>query len=90
MDRNLHGSRSAADTFTFHSMKEHVDEVRELLQKEDAHWKAETVDLIIHGHVLLARYGVSPQEIGDLLNKRTGRFKEKIGAAIRDKGKEKK
>ena len=83
----MHGSKAAADAFTFRSIKDHADEIRDLLKKNDPHWKAEAVDLIIHGHVLLERYGVSPQEIGELLNARTGRFREKIAAAIGDKKK---
>ncbi|MBF0123196.1 MAG: hypothetical protein HQL21_07335 [Candidatus Omnitrophica bacterium] len=83
----LHGSRALADAFTFRSIKEHADEIRDLLKKGDPHWKAEAVDLILHGHILLERYGVLPQEIGDLLNARTGRFKEKITAAMRAKRK---
>lgn len=81
----MHGSKAAADRFTFRSIKDHADEVRDLLKSNDAHWKAETVDLIIHGHILLERYGVSPQEISDLLEARTDRFQEKIKDAIRDK-----
>ena len=77
----LHGAKAAADDFTFRSMKEHIDEVRGLLAKGDEHWKAEAVDLILHNHILLARYGVRPDEIGQLLDKRTSRFKEKISAA---------
>ena len=83
----LHGSKASADAFTFRSIKAHADEIRDLLKKGDPHWKAEAVDLIIHGHILLTRYGVSPQEIGELLNTRTGRFKEKITSAIREKRK---
>lgn len=78
----LHGSRAAADDFTFRSMQEHVEEVRVLLSQNDAHWKAETVDLILHGYILLERYGVSAQEMDALLLKRTGRFQEKIRAEI--------
>jgi hypothetical protein len=79
--RELHGSDAAASVYTFGSLAEHVDEVRELLEAKDVHWKAETLDIIIHGLILLRRGGVDEKEYEELLNKRLSRFKEKISAA---------
>jgi hypothetical protein len=83
LSRKLHGSVPAADEFTFRSLAEHVDEVRELLDKTDDHWKAETLDIIIHALVLLKRHGVAEEEIKGLFTKRAGRFREKIAAALK-------
>ena len=80
----LHGNTKAADAFTFASLREHVDEVQDLLQKGDPHWKAETVDILIHGYMLLARHGVTAEETGCLMPVRIGRFREKITAAIQE------
>jgi hypothetical protein len=83
LSRKLHGSVAAADDFTFHSLAEHVKEVRELLEAGDDHWKAETLDIIIHALVLLKRHGVAEEEIEGLFARRSGRFKEKITAALK-------
>ncbi len=84
--KRLHGSDAAANGFTFKSLAEHVDEVRGLLAAKDAHWKAEAVDIIIHGLTLLRRGGVDEREYQALMNKRLARFKEKIGAASTNNG----
>ena len=80
--RRFHGSDAAATMFTFQSMSEHVDEVGELLRAGDEHWKAETLDIIIHGLTLLRRGGVDEKEYEVLMNQRLARFKEKIAAAF--------
>ena len=79
----LHGSLAEADAFTLQSLAEHVQEVRELIEKKDEHWQAETADIIIHGLTLLKRHGSSQSDIDALLLSRVGRFKEKIADAIR-------
>ena len=84
--KELHGSTQAADAFTFQSLKDHVEEIRGLLAQEDPHWKAETIDLIIHGYLLLRRHGVAQGEIKEIMQKRLGRFREKITGALREKG----
>jgi hypothetical protein len=79
--RELHGSDAAATRYTFQSLAEHVDEVKALQVAGDEHWKAETLDIIIHGLTLLRRGGVDEHEYEVLMNKRLTRFKEKIGTA---------
>ncbi len=79
--RGLHGSDAAATAYTFQSLAEHVDEVKALQGAGDEHWKAETLDIIIHGLTLLRRGDVDEREYNILMDKRLARFKEKIGAA---------
>jgi phosphoribosyl-ATP pyrophosphohydrolase len=86
LSRRLHGSIPGADRYTFRSLAEHVGEVRELLRSDDPHWKAETLDIIIHALVLLKRHGVKEEEIRALFTQRAGRFKEKITEALKEKG----
>jgi len=84
LSRKLHGSVTGADDFTFHSLAEHVEEVRGLLGEGDSHWKAETIDIIIHALVLLNRHRVTEAEIDELFVKRADRFKEKIAASLKE------
>jgi phosphoribosyl-ATP pyrophosphohydrolase len=86
LSRKLHGSIPGADEYTFRSLAEHVQEVRELLEAGDGHWKAETLDIIIHALVLLKRHGVKEEEINGLFTRRTGRFREKITDALKQQG----
>jgi hypothetical protein len=79
--RKLHGSDAAATRYTFQSLAEHVDEVKALQDAGDEHWKAETLDIIIHGLTLLRRGDVDEKEYEVLLDQRLARFKEKITAA---------
>jgi hypothetical protein len=79
--RELHGSDAAATKYTFQSLAEHVDEVKALQGAGDEHWKAETLDIIIHGLTLLRRGDVDEKEYEVLMNERLARFKEKIAAA---------
>jgi hypothetical protein len=79
--RKLHGTDAAATEYTFRSLAEHVDEVRELWDVKDEHWKAETLDIIIHALTLLRRGDVDEREYEILKDKRLARFKEKISAA---------
>ena len=81
----LHGGIPAADAFTFQSLREHIDEVQGLLAVKDPHWKDEVIDIIIHGYLLLGRYGVGSHEIRMIRRKRLKRFKEKIGEALKEK-----
>lgn len=78
----LHKSRERHTEFTFGSMQEHVEEIRELYDARDGHWKAEAVDLAIHCLTLLRSHDVGGREIEALFARRYGRFKEKIGQAI--------
>ena len=80
--RMLHGSDEAATRYTLRSLAEHVDEVRSLLSADDAHWKAETMDIIIHGLTLLRRGGVDGEAYEGLLKARLARFREKIGQCL--------
>ncbi len=79
----LHDSTAAADAFTFGSLHEHVDEVCELMTAGDGHWKAETMDIIIHGYLLLDRHDVTPADMDALMSRRLGRFEEKISGALK-------
>lgn len=79
----LHDSLAAADAFTFGSLAEHVDEVRDLQAAGDEHWKAETMDIIIHGYLMLDRHDVSPADMDALMTRRLGRFEEKITGALK-------
>lgn len=79
--RRLHGGDRDATAFTFSSLRAHVDEVEGLLKAGDAHWKAETVDIIIHALMLLRRYGVRQRQVDGLMFRRMARFEEKIVAA---------
>ena len=79
--RSLHGSDAAATRYTLRSLAEHVEEVRALLDARDEHWKAETMDIIIHGLTLLRRGDVDEQAYERLMNERLARFTEKITAA---------
>ncbi len=80
--RALHGSDGAVDAHTFKSLAAHVDEVKALLAAEDLHWKAETLDIIIHAMTLLRGHGVGTDEFEGLMQRRLARFQEKISAAI--------
>jgi hypothetical protein len=82
LSRKLHGTVLAADDYTFRSLAEHVDEVRQLLRAHDRHWKSETLDIIIHALTLLKRHGAREDEIAGLFRKRAGRFKKKITDAL--------
>ena len=84
--RRLHGSDAAATRYTLRSLAEHVDEVSGLLEAGDGHWKAETVDIIIHALTLLRRGDVDEKEYERLMDKRLARFMEKINAAGINKG----
>jgi hypothetical protein len=79
--RELHGSDAAATRYTFQSLVEHVDEVATLQSAGDEHWKAETLDIIIHGLTLLRRGHVDEREYEALMRQRLARFKEKLSSA---------
>ena len=78
----LHGSARGHRDFTLQSMREHVEEVRMLLERDDEHWKAETADILIHCLLLLRAAGVDDQKLDELVERRLGRFREKISAAL--------
>lgn len=79
--RSLHGNDKEASAYTLRSLAEHVEEVRQLLDAADAHWRAETADIIIHGMMLLRRGGVDKNAYDVLMSRRMARFREKIAAA---------
>ncbi|MFH0752990.1 MAG: hypothetical protein V2A70_00315 [Candidatus Omnitrophota bacterium] len=86
--RRLHGTDADATEYTLKSLQEHVDEVRELLDAKDPHWKAEVVDIIIHALTLLRRGQVSDAAYEALMTRRLDRFIEKIGKGKGNYGKE--
>ena len=77
----LHGATDESNAYTLKSMKEHAQEISELFP-DDEHWKAETADMLIHCLLLLERNGVGVGEINAIIEKRRGRFKEKIKANL--------
>ena len=79
--RQLHGSDTAATVFTLNSLRALVDEVEALLKAGDAHWKAETVDIVIHALTLLQRDGVGQRQLDGLMSRRLARFEARILAA---------
>lgn len=81
----LHQHKKQATQYTFSSLKEHVDEVKMLLDEQQEHWKAETVDILIHAWMLLDRYDIDEKVIAELVEKRLFRFEEKIKTAIKEK-----
>lgn len=81
----LHRSSQEASRYTFSSLQEHLKEVKMLLEQQQDHWKAETVDIVIHALMLLERYGVDEKEWDDLLQQRCGRFADKINTAIQER-----
>lgn len=82
MALRLHGTSRAHAIFTLGSMAEHVVEVCRLIERKDQHWKAETVDILIHCHLLLQAAGVSSAEMDRLVSGRIGRFEQKITEAL--------
>lgn len=56
-----------------------------LLEQKDTHWREETSDIIIHGLMLLLRHGVTMDEVDELIDRRIGRFDEKIIGALTEK-----
>ena len=89
MALRFHGTSRAHAIFTLGSMAEHVVEVCRLIERKDSHWKAETVDILIHCHLLLQAAGVSPAELDGLLSGRIGRFEQKITNALLGKAEHK-
>lgn len=83
--KELHGDAGAHRAFTFRSMSEHIDEVHDLWDGGDDHWKAETVDILIHCLLLLQNGDVPDAAAEDLLDQRLGRFREKITEALAER-----
>ncbi len=72
------GGPEESNKYTLKSMKLHADEVKELFEKKDPHWKDECADMMIHCLCMFKRAGVDELEVLDLLEKRKVRFMEKI------------
>ncbi len=72
------GGREEANKYTLKSMKAHADEIAELFEGKDEHWKDECTDMMIHCLVLFKREGVDELKVLELLEKRKERFMEKI------------
>jgi len=72
------GSPEEANKYIFKSMKLHADEIKELLDSGDPHWKDEAADMMIHCLCLFKREGVDEMAVLDLLEKRKDRFMERI------------
>ncbi|MBF0486369.1 MAG: hypothetical protein HQL16_07650 [Candidatus Omnitrophica bacterium] len=85
MALRLHGDTGSADAYIFKSLLDHVEEVRVLKAGANDHWKAESVDIIIHNLVLLSRHGVSEKDFKAILDRRLLRFEEKISGALKQK-----
>jgi DNA-binding ferritin-like protein (Dps family) len=83
--KELHGSPAAHHAFMMQSMRDHVDEIRMLLNQNNSHWRAETVDLFIQCLLLLKNSEVDGAELESLIDKRLERFREKISDAVRDR-----
>ena len=71
-------SDEKSNNYAFLSMKEHIEEIKELFLKKDQHWAEETIDLLIHCILLLERNGYQIKEINRIFKVRCERFKEKI------------
>lgn len=78
----LHGDKEAATEYTIQSMKDHANEIAQLIENKNEHWKAETIDQLIHCVMLLNRYEVSSEEIHDRLLQRRKKFNMNISQAI--------
>jgi len=76
--KGLDKNKEKSNNYSLESMKEHVEEIKELFFKKDEHWAAETVDLLIHCLLLLNRNNYRIEKISELLNIRCKKFKEKI------------
>ena len=72
------GGKDEANKYTLKSMKAHADEIAELFEKKDEHWKDECADMMVHCLVLFKREGVDELKVLELLEKRKERFMEKI------------
>jgi len=66
------------NAYTLKSMQDHADEIKELFEKRDEHWKAESADMLIHCLLLMKRNGMEISDMDNIIDKRFGRFKERI------------
>lgn len=80
IDRDVNYS----NTYSLNSMKEHVEEIKELFNESNEHWKDETIDLLIHCLLFLNRNGCRKEDMDSIVDKRIKRFVEKISARIED------
>lgn len=76
--KDLDKTKAKSNNYSLKSMKEHIEEIRELFFKNDEHWAAETLDLLIHGLLLLDRNNYQKEKIEELFNVRCRKFEEKI------------
>ncbi len=72
------GGVEESNKYLLNSMKSHADEIAELFEKKEAHWKDECADMMIHCLCLFKRAGVEELEVLDILEKRKNRFMERI------------
>jgi len=76
--KDLDKDYEKSNSYSLKSMKEHVKEIEELFLKNDEHWKAEIIDLLIHCLLMLERNHCQQEEMKELLNIRFRKFEEKI------------
>ncbi len=72
------GGQEESSKYVLRSMKKHADEIAELFEKDDPHWKDECADMMIHCLCMFKRAGVDELKVLDLLEKRKDRFIERI------------
>lgn len=76
--KDLDENKEKSNNYSLESMKEHIEEIKELFLKKDEQWAAETADLLIHCLLLLNRNNYRAEKISELLNIRCKKFKEKV------------
>jgi hypothetical protein len=81
LDKNNEKSNS----YSFEAMRNHIEEIKELFLRKDEHWKAETMDLLIHCLLLLDRNACPKEKIKELFNIRCRKFEEKIVNQLKSK-----
>ena len=72
------GSPEESNRYIFKSMKLHADEIKQLFEEGDTHWKDENADLMIHCLCLFKREGIDEMKVLELLERRKNRFIERI------------
>ena len=75
------GGPEESNKYTLKSMKAHADEIAELFEAKDGHWKDECADMMIHCLCMFKRAGVDELKVLDLLEARKDRFIERIGGS---------
>lgn len=75
--------KNESNRYSFAAMKDHIEEIKSLFLKQDNHWAAETVDLLIHCLLLLDRNGYSKERIDEIINLRCDKFRQKISNKLK-------